>query len=550
VVYLEEETLRRHRLITIAVAGLMLGAVAACGDDSTDNAAATTASPATTTSSATAATGATGSTASTEPSAPTTIDTNDKLVIAQSLDPRGLFANGGTVAQEVSISGQITEKLLDFTTDGDDFQPVLATHWEQVNPTTLRLTLREGVTFTNGEPFTAESAVASLKVMLASPAYGGLTDMIADAAVVDPTTIDVTTKYPTGLTLNALAYGSYQYPPAYFAKVGVDGFSTAPIGTGPYMLKEWRRGEVVVLTSNEAYWGGAPAIETVEFRIIPDSAAQIAAVRSGDVDMVIGVPVGSYETVEGSDQIDLVTRPSNRVFGLMLSIRSDSPLKDPAVRRALWSGIDVDALIANQLGGKGTALEGQLLAPNYFGFNDSLKRTAYDPAKAKQLLADAGYPNGFKVKFNYSSGRYAQDREIGQALADQLAKIGVTTEQNVLEGGAFLTALNATELNDMYLAGYLPPPDAHFIYRNFKTGATPSYYSDPKLDAMIDAEANTSDQAARQQTFDDIGVFIQDEAPTVPLFQGVDAYAVSKKVQGFTPQASQFIPLHDMSMSS
>ncbi len=470
-----------------------------------------------------------------------TNQTRGSITIAVSIDPRGLLPNG-TVTQELYAPSQIVEKLVDFAPDGKSLVPRLATGWKQLDDTTLRFSLRQGVKFTNGEAFNATSANYSMGLMLASQTYAYIDYMIAGTQIVDDKTIDITTKYPSGLVLDALAIGSYQYPKAYFEKVGQSGFNTAPVGSGPYVFVNWTRGESITLKANESYWGGAPSIKAVKFQVITDSAAQVAALRSHQVDLVPGVPLGSFQTVEQTPGVSLVTTSGNRVFGLMFSERGNTPLRDVAVRKALLHAVDVKSLITNQMAGKATALQGQLAGSNFVGFDSALQPFKYDPQQAKQGLAAAGYPNGLSLEFVYPNGRYPQDAELGQAISQQLALAGVTAKQRPLEGGAFLTALNAGQFKDMYLAGYLVAPDAQILYQNVLASTShPSYWSDPGFDAILNQASRTVDPAQRAALLKQATDFLYDQAPFVPLFAANDVYAISNRVHGFQPYNSQYL---------
>jgi peptide/nickel transport system substrate-binding protein len=476
---------------------------------------------------------------------------NRTLTVAVAADPRSLFANSSTAQQEINISEQITEKLVEFNAEGSDFEGRLATAWKQQSPTTVRLTLRPNVKFSNGEAFTAQSAKKSIETMKAAAAYKSFTSVIDHADVVDDHTLDVVSAQPTGLIMMALAMGSFQYPLDYWNKVGESGFGTAPMGTGPYMLDHWTKGVEVALKANPGYWGQQPGAANVLFKVIPDKSGQVAALQSGQVNFIYDVEIGSVSTLQGDKSLKVVTRPSNRLYYMTLSGLTDTPLKDPAVRRALQSAVDVKSIIDNQLGGLGTPLNGQLLAPNYFGYDPSVKATPYDPAKAKQLLAEAGYPNGFKVTFKYPSGRYAQDKEVGQALAAQLALVGVQSDQQVLESGTFLTQLVNLQLNDMFFSGSLPPPDAHMMYQQFAQGAPYLYYSDhAKVDALVAKDAVTADPTQRKQIISDITKVFQEDPPFIPMYQGVDLYAQTTNLTGFVPRASQFLDVQALRFSS
>lgn len=471
--------------------------------------------------------------------------------VAITSDPRSLMPNSSTAQSEITVSEQIVEKLIEAGTDGTGYEARLAESWEQIDDSTVRLTLRQGVSFTNGEPFDADSVVYSInEVFMNADAYSSSWELVKEAVKVDDYTVDIISPEPTGLILNALARGSFMYPKDYFAETGADGFGEAPIGTGPYVLSSWTKGDNVTLDANPDYWGGAAEIDQVVFKVIPDKTAQIAAAQTGDVDLFLDIPVGSIDQVESTDGVSIVSRPSSRIYYLFMSELTDTPMKDQAVRKALWYAIDTQSLIDQQLGGYGSTLKSQLLSDAYFGYDDSLPEMTYDPDKAKELLAEAGYPDGFEVTFKYSSGRYAQDLELGQAIAAQLAEVGINVTQEPLESGTFLTQLLDLELNDISMMGALTAPDAYFMYNQFVTDGTYSYYSNEQVDALLSQALTESDEDTRQTILSDLSkVFIEDPA-YVPLFQGEDLYLVSDSVEGFSPRASQFIDMHELSVTS
>ncbi|MCC6180087.1 MAG: hypothetical protein IT305_32635 [Chloroflexi bacterium] len=473
-----------------------------------------------------------------------------KITIAQGIDPRSLWASSSTAQQEINVSEQVNEKLIEFNPDTNDFEPRLSTEWKQVDDTTFQMKLRPNVTFTNGEPYNAEAAKFSIETMIKAPAYVAFTGVIAGADIVDPLTINVKTKSPTLLHLPALAMGSFQYPPKYFQDAGgPDGFAKKPIGTGPYSFAEWVKDSHVTLEANPQYWNGAPSIKTAVFRNIPEGAAKLAALEAGEVDLIIDVPLDAIERIERNNSLQMFSRPSNRMFSLTMSTLTDTPLKKAEVRRAMKYAVDVPALIRGLFKGRARQMDGQPLAKGFFGYDPNRKPYAYDAEKAKQMLAEAGYPDGFEVTFKYTSGRYAQDKEAGQAIASQLQKVGIRTKQEVLESGAFLTQLSALQLNDMYFSGSLPPPDAHFTFQTYQTGFRYAYYSNKELDALIEQGASTANRDERTKIYlKALDVYDQDP-PGVPLFTPDDAYAGSKKVGGFVPRGSQFVDVRAITLS-
>lgn len=536
----------RGRLTWFAIFAVFVMVLAAC-TSGTDETATTDGSQDTGTTATPGTTTAPGTTAA--PSDPSADDSDETLVIGMGFSPRKLWANSSTTQQEINISEQINEKLIEFSPDAQSFEPRLAVSWEQIDETTLEMKLREGVTFTNGEPFTAESAVFSINVMRNSSAYTLFTSAVAGAEVVGPMTIHIKTTEPTGLHLPALAVGSFQYPPVYFAEVGEEEFGRLPIGTGPYVLHEWIIGEEVILKVNTGYWGGVPDIETVIFRSIPEETSRIAALQTKEIGLLLDLPLDAADRIEEDADLQVMGRPGNRLYRLTFGTLTDTPIADPAVRRALQYAIDVDSIIAGPLQGRGKALQGQALSESYFGFDPNRERTPYDPERAIELLAAAGYPDGFKVTLKYPSGRYTKDQEVGQIVAANLQAVGLEVEQVVLEPGTFLDQLNQKALNDIFFSGTLPPPDAHFVYFQLECAWRYAYICRPEIDRLVKAGTQTADLDERMEIYNELRAFLDEDPATIPMYVTEDLYGAVNELGGFVPRASQFLDIRAFTLN-
>ena len=230
----------------------------------------------------------------------------DTLVVAQGFDPRCLSPLFGTAQPDKNVSGQVVERLVTFSPDSLGFLPELAIRWEKTAPDTLRVTLRRGVVFTNGEEFNANSARYSLEQMLRAPSLAFFVSALRTAEVVDLYTVDIKAKAPTTerLMLTALAMGSFQYPPVYAEQVGLlRGFCQRPMGTGPYKFVEWIKDDRVVFEANAEYWGGAPQIKRLVFRPIPEGPARVAALQAGDIDIATLIPLDGWDRVSGDTSL-------------------------------------------------------------------------------------------------------------------------------------------------------------------------------------------------------------------------------------------------------
>lgn len=470
----------------------------------------------------------------------------DTLVVAQGFDPRCLSPLFGTAQQDKNVSGQVVERLVQFSPDSLGYTPELAIRWEKTAPDTLRVHLRRGVRFTNGEEFNAHSARYSLEQMLRAPSLALFTAHLSRVEVVDLYTVDIKAKGPTSerLMLSALAMGSFQYPPQYTERVGLlRGFCTAPIGTGPYKFVEWVKDDRVVFEANTDYWGGTPRIRRLVFRPIPEGAARVAALQAGDIDLAIEIPLDAVDRVNNDPNLAVHAIRGMRIFRLTMASKWEGPLQNRKVRQALQYAVDTPSIIRTVLKGRARQLDAQSLTPEYFGYIQGIKAYPYDPERTKRMLAEAGYPNGFEITFKYPHGRYAQDKEISEVIAAQLLRVGVRTRQVVLEPGEFLTQLSQLGLRDMFYSGSLPPPDAHYFYVQYMCNFRYAYWCRPDFDEMVIRAAGMASDHDRMRIYRQIHELLQDDPPGVPLFAPSDIYATSKRVAGWRPHKDQFLYL-------
>lgn len=470
--------------------------------------------------------------------------------IAVAGDPRSLFASTVPVQAEITVSEQITEKLIEFNPAGDGFEPRLATEWSLASPGVLRLNLRPDVKFTNGEPFNAQSAVFSGGVTAQSKGFASYTANLKKFTAVDDHTLDVEFAGSEQSALALLAFTSFQYPPEYFGKKGQEEFGTSPIGTGPFTLAKWTKGVSVELDANPDYWNGKPKIDHLKFVVFSDGAAALAALQSGSIQLVTNPQIGSLDALRSSSGAKLMTVPGSRLYVLQFSKYSKTPITNPKVGLAIQHAIDVDSLIKNNLAGEATSAKGQYVVSNAAGWDESMSQPTYDPDLARKLLAEAGYPNGFSLKFVYTSGYYPQDKEIGQEIAASLENVGITVTQEALESGTFLTRLGPPPtINDIFLRGVLAPPLANYYLQNYKSNYQNPYYSNPDFDKVFGKASTASSDSEWTDDMHQAAKILAEDPPGVPLYVGNDLYGVSTSLQGFVPRNQQFIDARSFSLS-
>lgn len=410
-------------------------------------------------------TGCTGQSSSGKPAEETAQPSADKpkdsLTIALSAGVNTLDVHATNSGPDQAIIRQMTETLLQRDPKTMEYKPGLAESWKQLDDLTLQFKLRQGVTFHNGEPFNAEAVKFSIERIFdpsIKSAHASVLKPIDRVEVVDEYTVNIKTKepFPLLLTRNTMAFtGSLvMVPPKYVQEKGNAYYAEHPVGTGPYKFKEWAKGEKVVLEANPDYWGNKPQIKEVTFRFIPEASTRVSALLAGDVDFIERLPADLMKRVENSPDSKVVKSESGG-YAIMMQLNPDAhpALKDKKVRQALNYAVDINTILNSILGGN-TQIMPVPADPNAFGYNPNLKMYPYDPEKAKQLLAEAGYPNGFTIDAYTSNDRYPGDRAIAEAYAAQLAKVGVKVNLTTMEWGKLVGLMGQGQAGPMYQIGW------------------------------------------------------------------------------------------------
>ncbi|MBI3078245.1 MAG: hypothetical protein HYY85_14865 [Deltaproteobacteria bacterium] len=420
--------------------------------------------------------------------------------------------------------------------------PGLARSWRAVNPTTWELKLHEGVRFHTGEPASAEAAKFSLERM-AGPKVPRRYEVgsVARVEVVDPLTVRVVTKRADPILLESLVNVQI-VPPRYLREVGEERFGRAPSGTGPYRVTEWVKGQRLILEANQDHWRGSkpvPAIKTVLLRPIPEKATQIAELLSGGVDMIINVPPDQIPVITASGRARVTTAATLRTSFLQLNVsRAGSPaLQNPKVRQAINHAIDGDAIHKNLMGGLGHRTGS--INPFQFGYDPAVRPYPYDPARARQLLREAGYAGGLELRLVSYSGTMVNPELAAQAIADYLTKVGIRVKHRHVEDLALLAKiwLGAQDVDLMYASwasrGIF---DADAIMRPlFGSGERYAYVADPQIHKWLDEARFSMDAAARKAIYSRILRHIHDQAHWVPLYTSFVTYGVSNRIHYEAP---------------
>ena len=484
-----------------------------------------------------------------------------KVIIAQGVDPTTL----DTQNQQETPASVVASHLFDTLVERDanlKIVPALAAELPRlVAPTTWEVKLRRGIKFHNGEEFNAESVKWSLERVKTGLRASSNFRPIEKVDVVDAYTVQVQTSkpWPTFTSIMAFRQAS-MYPPKAYAGKDTAFISRNPIGTGPYKLVRWSKDEEIVLEANDQYWRGAPRIKTVVFRPIPDDAVRVAALQNGEVDVAVNIPPHLATIIANHPKVFLSSAPSIRTLQLMfvthefdVQHKLVGPYKgvtaDKRVRQAIAHAIDVDEIVKGVLDGKAVRTA-TMLTPLHFGYDASLKPIKQDLAKAKQLLTAAGFPGGIDLLLNSPQGRYVRDKEVAEAVTGQLNKAGIRTQLKTYEFVSYLNNLvYVHKPGPMWLIGWgTPTLDAETVYGPlFRTGSNLGNYHNPDFDGMLDQAQTLMDDKQRLATYHRINKLWIDDMPAVPLYQQVDLYGASKRLN-WKARSDELIKAYDMSL--
>lgn len=469
--------------------------------------------------------------------------------VAIPTDVRDFDPHQSIATHERAIQDNIFDTLIALGRDYTPSVPALAVAWTYEDERTLVLELRQGVTFHNGQPFTADDVVFTFDRILNSSPPVGLNSWVAGTIdrveKVDDHTVRIVTPEPYAPLLANLAR-LHVIPAQTFEEMGVQGFALQPVGTGPFRYVSWAVGEQVELAAFEDHWReGLPKVDGAIFRIIPDEFGRYAALRAGEVDIVQNLPASRIEQVESDPglRVESVWGQRNMWIGIMIK----PPLDDVRIRQALNYAVDTDAIIDSIFGGEAGRVSPGGFGAVAFGYHDDVEGYPYDPARARELLAEAGYPNGIDLEFRCSSDRYASDREVCQAIQAYLSVAGIRTEVQFTEWAVYSQLRNDYSMNGLYFLGYGNSLfDADFPLRLccWSGGRAETMFHTPELDALIEQAAATVDVDQRRAVYREIQQYIRDQAPYIFLYDQFDIYGISNRV-AWEPWATELIPLLD-----
>lgn len=451
----------------------------------------------------------------------------------------------------VGPNSAMARNIFDGLVNQDEKQqimPGLATEWTIVDDTTWEFTLREGVTFHDGSEFTAEDVVASInRVPMASTnspsSFMPYVKAITGAEAIDPLTVRITTAEPTPLLLNNLS--RIAILPAESAEVTTEQMNSGEgvIGTGPFKFVSWVPDSEVKVVRNDDYWGEPAAWEDVTFKVFKNNSARVAAMLSGDVDMIESIPTADTRRLEQSDEIEVVSVAGNRVMYLHMDqdreespfakdAEGKNPLRDARVRRALSLSLNREAIVDRIMDGQGVPA-GQLVPEGYFGYNPDIAVDAYDPDQAKALLAEAGYPDGFALTFHASNDRYPNDSRVAQAIGQFFSRIGIDTSVETLPASVYFSRASNLEFSFIMGGAAVETGEASGVlgplletYGDSAGRGNRGRYSDAEFDSTLIEARQTLDEEKRRDLLEAATEIAMADLGVIPVFYIANTWAL------------------------
>ncbi|MBI2071211.1 MAG: ABC transporter substrate-binding protein [Elusimicrobia bacterium] len=446
---------------------------------------------------------------------------------AITLDPRKEFSE-----KNHTIIQQMFEGLVRLDTDGK-IEPALATSWRWVDERSLEFTLREGVRFHNGEIFDAQAVKFSIEQFV-DPKVGypgaGFLGSVEKVVVLDARHVVLKTKFVDGILPHRLAALITIMPPRYIAEHGDQYFAGHPVGTGPFKFVQWEKNKEIVLAANTDYWlKGYPKFTGLVFKFIPGDE-QINQLLKGEIDLVTEVPGTATLEVMKSPIVRIVKKEGFYTVASSLNSKT-GPLSDRRVRQALNYAVDKKDLIRYDLLGNGKSLA-TMTMPGEIGHNPGLKPYPYNPKKARRLLTDAGYPDGFRVKALVK----VNAMRTMQIIAKQLARVNIHVDIHPTTDAVAVSDMQKESWDWVYAGCPDPMSHSFFIHFIFLSSLSPfSVNKDAKYDELLTKMVGALDENEQHKIGMELDQYVHEQALSLFTYQRIKIYGIRRDIHFIPP---------------
>ena len=458
----------------------------------------------------------------------------DTLVWGQGADVTSMDPHQGKETPTVEVTDQIFDTLLVVNPETNELEPQIAESWEQTSDTSYTFKIRQGIKFHDGSELTAEDVKFSLERAINSAAVSYVIDFVDSVEVVDPYTVIVNLKAPYAPALRNLSVPFTAIVPKAVVEADEEAFRLHPIGSGPYKFVEWKQGDSVTLEGFDEYYAGAPATKNLVMKVIPEAAQRTIALETGEIDIAYDILPNDLTRVEENEDLTLYDVPSVTCYYVTMNMNKE-PFNIPEVREAINLAIDRQLIIDTIVSGAGQPADA-IIAPDVFGYI-SPGAYEYDPEKARELLAEAGYENGFETSIWVND---TQTRiEACQAIQAMLMDVGITCNIEVMEFGSFIQATSNGEHDMGYFGWTTSTTDADYTYYSLEhssqqgAAGNRSFINDPEVDALIEKGRESTDEATRMEAYGELATKLKEINNNAPIYYSNITAGSSNKVENF-----------------
>jgi peptide/nickel transport system substrate-binding protein len=461
-----------------------------------------------------------------------------ELVIDLAGDPVSLDPAFAYSARDWSIVHSIYDGLIAIAEDGT-IQPLAAETFDAIDELTFEAKLREGLTFHDGSPVTADAAIRGIEHLQTSEdsQVSALFSSITGMNRVDDLTVQILCDVPSPWLPVQMAVWHMLLPEGYTA----ESLSSSPVGSGPYQFLSWEKGSHVDLERFEEYQPtdvkGAPIAERVVYRFVPEASTRVADLLSNSADIAVDIPLDQHEAVESGDA-RIVSEPI--VGSAWIRIATDTePFSDVGVRRALNMALDVDAIAQVFVSEQAHRLASLHPDEHSMGFNPELEPYAYDPEAAIRLLEEAGYAEGIDTLFEVTT---AVAQAMAEAMVAQWAEVGIRAEIKVSEYAEFNASWGDPSAPPLRMSTWSPLYDPYTLLSLvFASEGFLSRYDNPEVDELIASAATETDPEKRATLYQELAAVMHEDAPSVFLWNLVASYGVTEDASLWDPRGDQYV---------
>ena len=458
----------------------------------------------------------------------------EEMIIAQDGESKSLDIHQGNDGFSLRANRLIYSRLVE-ADENMQIHPGLAESWQQLDDKTMQFKLRKGIKFHNGDDFTAEDVKFSFERMMNSPRIAFVLPPIERIDVVDDYTVNIVTKTPFGPLLAHLSHPALGMVSKKLLTENPEALKEKPIGTGSYKFKEWIYGDKLVLEKNEDFYDkNERGLKYIIFKNVVEASNRAIGLETGEIDIATPISSVDEENIKNNPKLQLLTKPSISYSYIGMNM-TKAPLNDIRVRKAINYAIDKQAIIDVILNGNGKIATSPI-APGVFGFTDKTKNYEYNVEKAKELMKEAGYENGFTTSILVFSGEAnTQTAEIVQAY---LKEIGIDLKIEIVEVSAYWD-MTERGVHNLFLGSWgVVTGDADYgLYAMYHSSAkggagNRDFYENEKVDELLDKAKTEIDPETRKKLYEEAQILIVNDAPDVMLYNRNLTVGAQKYIKG------------------